>query len=350
VVADLEAFPPPRAPLVPYVECVQDRIVVEIMRGCPGKCRFCQSTTLKRPLRTRSIESIVSAAMEQYRTTGYNEVSLLSLSSSDYPHFDELMRRLQETFRPLGVAVSLPSLRINEQLRSVGELLNTDRHSGLTLAPEVALDETRRRIGKPLTNDDLLAGCQKAFENGFSRVKLYFMCGLPGETEADLAGIIDMSESISRLGKEVRGQWATVVANVSNFVPKPQTPYQWHAMQRREYFEHAHDFLYRRNRYRTVQVKCHDIETSLLEGVMCRGDRRVGEAIELAWRAGARFDAWTEHFQPALWRQALADAGVDVEKILHLPCPTDATLPWDHISIRQGRAYLERECQCAIEA
>jgi radical SAM family uncharacterized protein len=343
VVSDLGAFPPPRTPVVPYVECVQDRIVVEIMRGCPGKCRFCQSTTLKRPLRTRSIESIVQAALEQYGTTGYNEVSLLSLSSSDYPQFDELMRRLQETFRPLGVAVSLPSLRINEQLRSVGELLNTDRHSGLTLAPEVAIDETRRRIGKPLKNDDLLAGCRKAFENGFSRVKLYFMCGLPGETEADLAGIIDMAREISQLGKEVRGRWATVVANVSNFVPKPQTPYQWHAMERREYFQRAHDFLYERNRYRTVQLKCHDIETSLLEGVICRGDRRVGEAIELAWRAGARFDAWTEKFQPALWRQALSDAGVDVEKILHIPCPADAALPWDHIGIRQGRAYLERE-------
>ena len=343
VVADLEEFPPPRAPVVPYVECVHDRIVVEIMRGCPGRCRFCQSTTLKRPLRTRSVESIVRAAIEQYRTTGYNEVSLLSLSSSDYPRFDELVRRLQETFRPLGVAVSLPSLRINEQLRSVGELLNTDRHSGLTLAPEVALDETRRRIGKPLKNEDLMAGCRNAFENGFSRVKLYFMCGLPDETEDDLAGIIDMAQAISRLGKEVRGQWATVVANVSNFVPKPQTPYQWQAMRRREYFEEAHEILRRRNRFRSIQVKCHDIETSLLEGVMSRGDRRVGEAIERAWRAGARFDAWTEKFQPAIWRQALTEAGVDVEKILHLPCPADTALPCDHIGIRQGRAYLDRE-------
>jgi radical SAM family uncharacterized protein len=349
VVADLEAFQPPRAPVVPYVECVQDRIAIEIMRGCPGKCRFCQSTTIKRPLRFRKVDSILRAAMEQYRSTGYNEISLLSLSTSDYPEFDELLRRLQETFRPLGVSIALPSLRINEQLRFVGALMNTDRHSSLTLAPETARDDMRRQIGKPITNEDLYAGCRKAFENGFSRVKLYFMCGLPGERETDLEGIIEMSETISRLGKEVGGQLATVVANVSNFVPKPQTPYQWNAMQRREYFRWAHEFLYRRKRLRSVQLKCHDIETSLLEGVMCRGGPRVGEAIELAWRRGARFDAWAEKLQPELWWQALADAGIDVETTLHVPCPAPSALPWDHINIRQGREYLQREEEQAME-
>ena len=178
-----------------------------------------------------------------YHSTGYNEISLLSLSTSDYPEFDELMRRMQEIFRPLGVSVSLPSLRINEQLREVGELLTTDRHSGLTLAPEAARDDMRERIGKRITNEDLYAGCRMAFENGFSRVKLYFMCGLPGEREEDLDGIIEMSEHIARLGKEVTGRFATVVANVSNFVPKPQTPFQWNAMQRREYFYEAHSRL-----------------------------------------------------------------------------------------------------------
>ena len=327
VVADLDAIPLPARPVVPYVECVQDRICIEIMRGCPGKCRFCQSTTIKRPLRFRKVETIVRAALEQYRTTGYNEISLLSLSTSDYPEFDELMRRLQETFRPLGVAVSLPSLRINEQLLQVGDLLNTDRHSGLTLAPEAARDDMRRRIGKPITNEDLYAGCRRAFENGFSRVKLYFMCGLPGEQETDLDGIIEMSETIARLGQEVRGRPVTVVANVSNFVPKPQTPFQWHAMQRREYFRWAHEFLHRRKRLRSVQLRCHDVEASLLEGVMCRGDRQMGEAIELAWRRGARFDGWAEQLRPELWWQAIADARIDVEKTLHLPCPAGAPCP-----------------------
>ena len=349
VVEDLESYPPPMSPIVPYVECVQDRIAVEIMRGCPGRCRFCQSTTIKRPLRFRSIESIVQAAVEQYRNTGYNEISLLSLSSSDYPDFDVLIRRLYEIFRPLHVSVSLPSLRINEQLRIVGEVLNTDRHSSLTLAPEVARDDMRRQVGKPITNEDLYAGCRRAFENGFSRVKLYFMCGLPGERESDLEGIIEMSETISRLGKEVRGRPVEVVASVSNFVPKPQTPYQWNAMQRREYFRWAHEFLHRRKRLRSVRLRCHDVEASLLEGVLCRGDRRMGEAIELAWRGGARFDAWAEKLNPELWWQALSDAGIDAEKTLHLPYPADAPLPWDHIGIRQGRAYLEREREQAAE-
>ncbi len=340
---DLESVPLPTAPVVPHVECVQERITIEIMRGCPGKCRFCQSTTTKRPLRFRSVETIVRAALETYRNTGYNEISLLSLSSSDYPQFDELVRRLREVFGPLGVSISLPSLRINEELRAVSDLIGTERHSGLTLAPEAALDDMRRQVAKPISNDDLYAGCQRAFEQGFQRVKLYFMCGLPGERQIDLDGIIDMSEHIALLGKEATGRFPTVVANVSNFVPKPHTPFQWHAMQRREYFYEAHRMLHRCKRLGAVKLKYHDVETSLLEGVLCRGDRQVGKAIEAAWRSGARFDAWAERLDPGLWWRALAGAGVDVEQTLHLPCPAGAPLPWDHIGICQGRPYLERE-------
>jgi radical SAM family uncharacterized protein len=343
VIDDLDAVPLPTAPLVPHVECVHDRMAIEIMRGCPGKCRFCQSTTIKRPLRFRKVDTIVNAAMTMYRSTGYNEISLLSLSTSDYPDFDELMRRMQETFRPLGVSVSLPSLRINEQLREVGELLTTDRHSGLTLAPEVARDDMRELVGKRITNEDLYAGCRKAFENGFSRVKLYFMCGLPGEREEDLDGIIEMSEHIARLGKEVTGRFATVVANVSNFVPKPQTPFQWSAMQKPDYFYAAHARLRKSRRLKCVEIKCHDVETSILEGILCRGDRRLGEAIERVYRQGGRFDAWREHFNIARWQQAFADLNIGAETLLPTPPPALAPLPWDHIAIRQGRGYLERE-------
>jgi radical SAM family uncharacterized protein len=340
---DLEFIPLPTAPVVPHVECVHDRIAIEIMRGCPGKCRFCQSTTTKRPLRFRKPETIVKAALESYRNTGFNEISLLSLSSSDYPQFGKLLQQLQEALRPLGVGISLPSLRINEELQMVGELMGTDRHSGLTLAPEVALDDMRKQIAKPITNEDLYTGCRTAFEKGFNRVKLYFMCGLPGERKTDLQGIIEMSETIARLGKEATGRFPTVVANVSNFVPKPQTPFQWNAMQRREYFLEAHRLLWQYKRLNCVKLKCHDVETSLLEGVLCRGDRRAGEAIELAWRRGARFDAWAEHLDSQLWWQALADAGVDANQTLHLPCPAGSPLPWDHIGTCQGRPYLERE-------
>jgi radical SAM family uncharacterized protein len=340
---DLESIPLPVAPVVPHVECVQERIAVEIMRGCPGKCRFCQSTTTKRPLRFRKAETIIRAVLDSYRNTGYNEISLLSLSSSDYPHFDELLRQLQDVLRPLGVGISLPRLRINEELQMVSDLVGTARHSGLTLAPEAALDDMRKQIAKPIANEELYTGCRKAFEQGFNRVKLYFMCGLPGEREIDLDGIIDMCEHIARLGKGAAGRFPTVVANVSNFVPKPHTAFQWNAMQRREYFHDAHRRLRQYKRLGCVQIKCHEVETSLLEGVLCRGDRRVGAGIELAWRRGARFDAWAERLDPGLWWKALADAGVDVEQTLHLPCPAGAPLPWDHIGICQGRPYLERE-------
>jgi len=349
VLADLDAMPLPTSPVVPLVECVQDRIAVEIMRGCPGRCRFCSGTTLKRPLRLRKVDTIVRAAIESYRNTGYNEMTLLSLSTGDYPDLEGLLRRLQEIFRPLGVGISVPSLRINRQWRTLTQLLNTDRHSGLTLAPEAARDRMREQIGKRIKNEDLYEGCRVAFENGFSRVKLYFMCGLPGEREEDLDGIIEMAETISRLGKEIRGRPATVVANVSNFVPKPQTPYQFNAMQRREYFRTAHEHLHRQKRLRSVQLKCHNVESSLLEAMLCRGSRRTGEAIELAYRRGARFDAWRDHLQPGLWWQAFADTSIDPEKTLHLPCPVDTPLPWDHIGVYQGRDYLVREQEKSLE-
>ncbi|MFH1919056.1 MAG: TIGR03960 family B12-binding radical SAM protein [Planctomycetota bacterium] len=349
VVADLDAVPLPTAPVVPNVQCVQDRIAIEIMRGCPWRCRFCHSSSIKRPLRFRRVETIVQAALESYRNTGYNELSLLSLSTSDYPHFDELMLRLRETLSPLNVSISVPSLRVGEQLLRVAELLDTVRRSGLTLAPEAARDDMRAQIGKQITNADLIEGCRKAFGKGFRRVKLYFMCGLPGERPVDLDGIIDLAETISRLGREVVGRPATVIANVSNFVPKPHTPYQWNAMQTREYFQRAREHLYGRRRLRSVELKCHNIDASLLEGVLCRSDRRAGAAIEAAWRRGARFDAWSEQFQPDLWWEALRQAGIDVEATLHRPQPIHTPLPWDHVGIRQGRGYLEREQKSSLE-
>jgi radical SAM family uncharacterized protein len=349
VVEDLDAMPLPTSPVVPNVETVQDRIAIEIMRGCPWRCRFCQSTTIKRPLRFRRVETIVEAALESYRNTGYNEMSLLSLSTSDYPHFEPLMRQLQETFRPLGVGISVPSLRINEQLETISDLINTDRHSGLTLAPEVARDDMRELIGKRIKNDVLYEGCRNAFRQGFHRVKLYFMCGLPGERAEDLDGMIDMAETISRIGKEVTGRFVTVVVNVSNFVPKPHTPFQWNGMQTREYFRQAHQYLRKRRRLRCVEVKCHDVEGSLLEGVLSRGDRRLGEAIELAWRRGARFDSWSDRQQPDLWWQALAETGINLQQVLHEPYAVDASLPWDRITIRQGREYLHREYAKSVD-
>jgi len=343
ILSDLDGFPLPKAPIVPFVEIVQDRIAMEIMRGCPWRCRFCQSTTIKRPLRFRRVETLVTAAEEAYHNTGTSEIALLSLSSSDYPQFEELIRRLKEVFCSQNVAISVPSLRVNEQLRVLTQLLSPDRHSGLTLAPEVALDDMRVKIGKRIRNEDLIEGCKQAFRSGFDRVKLYFLCGLPGEREADLAGIVELAQEISGLGRAILGRPATVVANVSNFVPKPHTPYQWHPMQTREYFTEAHQFLRRRCRMRSVQIKCHPVESSLLEGIMTRGDRRMGAAVLEAFRHGARFDSWMEHFTPQIWWDTFRDLGLPIAEILHRPWDPHARLPWDHITIRQGRAYLEQE-------
>jgi len=341
ILRDLDAAVVPLAPIVPYIECVHDRIAIEIMRGCPWRCRFCQSRALKHPVRFRRVETIVAAALQAYRATGHREIALLGLSSSDYPQIEELLARLHAVFRPLGVSISMPSLRVNARWRSISDFLDTDLRDGLTLAPEVARDEMREHLGKPISNDDLFAGCRRAMQNGFSRVKLYFMCGLPGEGPADLDGIIDMAEEISRMGKGVMGRYATVVANISNFIPKPQTPFQRAAMQDGEYFEEAHERLRQRKRMRSVALRFTDVGSTLIEAALCRGDRRFGQVIEAAWRRGARMDAWAERMRPWLWQEAIAAAGIDLDATLHQELAGDATLPWEHMHTWQGQCKCE---------
>jgi radical SAM family uncharacterized protein len=348
VIDDLDGTPLPTRPIVPFVECVHDRIAIEIMRGCPWQCRFCQSTVIKRPLRVREVETIVAAALESYRNTGHSEISILSLSTSDYPHFEQLVKRLHETFRPLGVNISVPSLRVNEMLKSVAQLIDPKNRNSLTLAPEVARDDMREQIRKKISNQDLYEGCREAFTNGFQQVKLYFLIGLPGERAIDLDGIVEMADTISRIGREARRKPTKVTASVSNFVPKAHTPYQWNAMQTAEYFSSAHQRLRSRNHNRSVTVKCHDTQTSLLEGVVSRGDRRVSTAIELAWRNGARMESWYEHMKPQIWWDALEQCGINVQRILHEPAAIGDRLPWDHINVKKGRAYLEKEQNRAV--
>ena len=213
----------------------------------------------------------------------------------------------------------------------------------MTLAPEVARDDMRTQIRKKIKNEDLYEGCRQAFRRNFESVKLYFMCGLPGERPVDLDGIIEMAETIARIGKEERGRYAKVTASVSNFVPKAHTPYQWNGMQTREYFQWAHRYLRKKCQLRSVTVKCHDVETSLLEGVLSRGDRRVARAIELAWQRGARLDSWSEQMNADRWWTALADAGIDVEAALQRPYQLTDRLPWDHVNVKYGRTFLEKE-------
>jgi radical SAM family uncharacterized protein len=343
VIDDLDGTPLPTRPILPFVETAHDRIAIEIMRGCPWQCRFCQSTVIKRPLRYRTVETIVEAALESYHNTGHDEISLLSLSTSDYPDFEALVTRMSEVFTPLGVKISLPSLRITEMLKKIPALLAEGRRGGLTLAPEVARDDMREQIRKPIDNKDLYEGAAEAFRRGWRKVKLYFMCGLPGERPADLDGIIEMAETIARIGKDVTGRYADVVASVSNFVPKPHTPYQWNGMQSREYLRWAHKYLRSQVRIRSVTVKCHDIDRSLLEGILTRGDRRVAAGLEEAWRRGAKLDAWSEYFDPKLWWRTFEDLGIDVPFYSERQRPLDEVLPWDHIHVKKGREYLAKE-------
>jgi radical SAM superfamily enzyme YgiQ (UPF0313 family) len=287
-------------------------------------------------LRVRSVETIVQAALESYRNTGYDEISLLSLSTSDYPDFEELVTEMHKVFTPLGVNVSLPSLRVNSHLLSVPRLMKDARKSGLTLAPEVARDDMREQIRKPIKNDDLYDACREAFANGWQKVKLYFLCGLPGERVVDLDGIVDMAQRIAVISKEASGRYKEVTASVSNFVPKPHTPYQWNGMQTR-------DYMRKRNNMRSVKIKQHEVECSLLEGVLTRGDRRVAVALEEAWRRGARMDGWRECFQPELWWQTFADLGIDTAFYSQRARPTGERLPWDHVNVKKGREYLEKE-------
>jgi radical SAM family uncharacterized protein len=344
ITQDFDDIKLPTRPIVPFVDTPHDRIAIEIMRGCPWQCRFCQSTVIKRPLRVRSVETIVQAALESYKNTGYDEISLLSLSTSDYPDFEELVRRMQEVFMPLGVNISLPSLRVNQQLRSLPRLMQGVRKTGLTLAPEVARDDMREQIRKKIKNDDLYVGCREAFKTGWQKVKLYFLCGLPGERVADLDGIVEMAEHIARIGKEVRGRYAEVTASVSNFVPKPHTPYQWNGMQTREYFQWAGQHLRQQCRLRAVKIKQHDVEVSLLEGVLTRGDRRIAPALEEAWRRGCRLDGWRQTFKADVWWQTFADLGIDTAWYAQRTRPMSETLPWDLINVKKpGREFLEKE-------
>jgi radical SAM superfamily enzyme YgiQ (UPF0313 family) len=201
----------------------------------------------------------------------------------------------------------------------------------------------RVQIRKPIANEDLYEGCREAFKNGWRRVKLYFMCGLPGERAVDLDGIVDMAETIATIGKEVLGRDVDVTAAVSNFVPKPHTPYQWSGMQTREYLRWAGQYLRSRRRIRTVRINQHDLECSLLEGVLTRGDRRVGQALEAAWRRGCRLDGWKECFRPDVWWQTFADLGIDPAWYSQRSRPLTEVLPWDHVNVKKGREYLEKE-------
>ncbi|MDR1485489.1 MAG: TIGR03960 family B12-binding radical SAM protein [Planctomycetaceae bacterium] len=331
IVNDINRFEPPIRRIVPLVECVHDRVSVEVMRGCPGRCRFCVSTVQKRPLRIRDLDSIVRIARESVAATGSDEVSLLSLSTSDYPQLELLLSKLREVFTDKNVSISVPSLRVNSQLKLTMENLTTDRTSGLTIVPEAARDEMRRRIGKPITNENLLSGCGAAFGNGFNRVKMYFLCGLPEESECDVDGIVELSREVMKLGKNIRGRAPSITVNVSNFVPKPHSDWERAGMCSRQYFRSVHGRLLGSVKGTGISLKYHGVESSFLEGLICRSDRRICSVIERAWNFGARLDAWSDYFCPDYWRRAVDESGLNAELFVQNPINDKAELAWEYV-------------------
>jgi len=343
IVRDLDAAAVPTAPLVPNTEVVHDRIGLEIMRGCVHHCRFCQAGATRRPVRLRSVDSLVRLARESYANTGCDEISLMSLSSNDYPDLERLLLKLDAEFRPKGVSLSVPSLRVSPGLAKLPELLVRVRKSGLTFAPEAGTAELAEIIGKDISIEDLIRGVQAAYRVGWDLVKLYFMVGLPGETEEDIDAIVHLTRRISNLRRDLGKPPARVNVTVASFIPKPHTPLQWEPMAEGEYLRAVREKLRRALGGRRIRLKFHSIDRSILEGVLSRGDRRLGKVIEAAWRLGARLDAWEEQFHPELWEEAFASCGIDPGSYAHRGRDEDETFPWSHIDVGLPDGYLLTE-------
>ena len=334
VVRDFENTPIPEKPIVPFVQTVHERVSIEIMRGCPGRCRFCQASFCRRPVRVRSVNRIVHAAKKQYEATGFDTVSLLSLSTSDYPYLEELIDAMNAHFAPLHVGLSVPSLRVQKQLQLLPKMVTSVRKGGLTIAVEAASEHLRGVINKPITDEDLCAAVRAAFEAGFLRLKLYFMVGFPGETEEDILRIVDLSSKLSALRKDVDGKFADITAAVSWLVPKAHTPFGWLGQKDRAYFENAKNVILSHKRelkLKYVKFNFHEIDRSILESAMGRGGRELCNVIETAWKNGAKFDLWDEGFDLKRWQEAFESAGLNLESEAQKSFTPDEDLPWSHL-------------------
>ena len=337
---DLSESPAITRPLVPIAEAVHQRVVIEIMRGCPNACRFCQAGATRLPVRTRSVEEIVSIAHQALAATGYRQIALLSLSSSDYPHLTELIERLNHEFVERHVSISLPSLRTDSQLRHLPKLTSRVRKAGLTIAAEAGSQRLRTALRKQITEQDMLTGVRAAYEAGWRRVKVYFMAALPGESETDIDAIFDLCRELSETGRETFNRPGSISASVSWFIPKPHTPMQWTAMREMDYYFSVRRRLKHLARRSNVHFKFHRIERSFLECAIARGDRSIADVIEAAWRSGARMDAWNEHFDYEKWAGAFRQVGVDPAFYANREIPTDEFTPWSHIQSPRGQDFL----------
>lgn len=347
-IPDLDAAYFPTAPVLPNVRIVHDRMEIEIMRGCTQGCRFCHAGYTKRPVRHRWPETIDALAEQLYRNTGYDEIALTSLSSADYPFLRDAVSLLNNRFNERRVGLTLPSLRVNERSRDIPGMVGQVRKSGLTFAPEAASETLRRRINKNISDEDLLAGCRTAWEDGWSSIKLYFLIGIPDETDDDVLAILDLAERVSALRRECGYRKAgTVNAAVSTFVPKAHTPYQWDPMISRGEIDRKKLLLRLNNNNRNIRLKFHTTEVSFVEGVLSRGDRRMGEAVYQAWRRGARLEAWDEHFDLDTWHRAFRAADIDPAWYVYRQRDAGEVFPWEVIAPGVTRRYLWIERQRA---
>ncbi len=342
--------PPPTHFIVPNIETVHNRVPIEIMRGCTRGCRFCHAGMVSRPVRERSVDEILQAIDDALKNTGFEEIGLLSLSSSDYTHISELVKAVTDKFCGKHLGISLPSLRIDSFSVDLMDSLKDSRHGGFTLAPEAATDHMRNIINKPVSTEQLLDTAKQIYSRGWTTIKLYFMIGHPEETLEDVKAITELCKAVLAEGHKVIGRRAKLNVGVSTFIPKPHTPFQWVPCDSVERIQVKQELLKKEFRHRDIKLTWTDPKVTLLEAWLSRGDRRLVDVIFNAWKNGARFDAWQEQYNYEAWNQAFADSQIDPAFYSHRIRSLDEIFPWDHINTGVRKKYLLQDYRLSQES
>ena len=354
IVKDFDKVFYPDTFIVPYTEVVHDRAVLEVMRGCTRGCRFCQAGFIYRPIRAKKPDTLCSQGRALCESTGYEEMSLASLSTSDHPQVEEMLDKIIDYTQEEHINLSLPSLRVDNFSKELLEKVSKVRKSGLTFAPEAGTQRLRDVINKGVTEEEIMRTSRIAFEGGYTSVKLYFMLGLPFETMDDVLGITALGQRVVdlyySLPTKPKGKAVNVSISVSTFVPKPFTPFQWAAQDTYDEIVEKQHALTHSVTTRKISLAWHEVRTSVLEGVIARGDRRLGKAIYNAWKMGCKFDSWEEFFDFDKWVKAIADAGLTMEFYASRQRTPDEIFPWDHIDVGVSKAFLRREYEKASRA
>ncbi|TGE31919.1 TIGR03960 family B12-binding radical SAM protein [Desulfosporosinus sp. Sb-LF] len=349
IVQDLDQAFFPTNPVVPYMEIVHDRMMLEVMRGCSRGCRFCQAGMLYRPVRERSLETLMKQTEELVRSTGYDQVALTSLSSGDYTCIRPVIENILEKHGAEGVGVSLPSLRVDSFDVGLADTVQKARKSGLTFAPEAGSQRLRDVINKGVTEENLLTAVEEAFKKGWSTIKLYFMVGLPTETQEDIDGIVDLAKKVANLGTKLGRRNITVTISTSFFVPKPHTPFQWEPQESKASVDLKQRYLRDKLRDRRLKYSYHDVKTSYLEAVFAKGDRRLAPLLEWAVKHGCRFDGWSEHFHEEVWMEGFKELGIDPHFYANRAVDYDDILPWDHLESGVTKQFMMEEHHRALQ-